>query len=398
MKKELTVSLVVMLAVALAFVACGDGGGGGGGGGGGDGVRTVALVNGQAADVVIGQPDMYSGDINQGGSVSEHTIYWPWGNPAVVGSRLYVPDFGNNRVLGFNSIPAINNAPADFVLGQPDFTSTASGLSQSHLYSPENVFSDNGKLFLVDASNSRVLVWNTIPTITNTPPDVVVGQPDFDTEAGTCDDSTLASVEGAYAVSGKLIVSDRSHHRVLIWNTVPTTNGTPADVVLGQVDFTGCDVNRGGSVSQNSMNSPQGAWSDGKKLIIADSNNYRVLIWNTFPMISNTPPDVVVGQADFTSTANDITQDRFSWPVDLSSNGKQLFVADASNNRVMVWNTIPAINNAPADLVLGQADFTSNTGGIGPDIMNSPGGVLVHGNQVFVGEWDNNRYLIFNGQ
>ena len=40
-------------------------------------------------------------------------------------------------------------------------------------------------------------------------------------------------------------------------------------------------------------------------------------------------------------------------------NGK-LFVADTGNNRVMIWNSIPSKNNQPADLVLGQPNFTTS--------------------------------------
>ncbi len=397
MRKGTTVKLALMLVAVLAFAACGGSGGGGGGGNGPGEVQYIALVNAQAADVVIGQPDFTSGDQNQGGSASKYTLNNPWGNPAVVGNYLYLPDHSNNRVLGFNSIPAINNAPADFVLGQPNFTTAIPGISQSLVDAPENVVSDGGKFFVTDADNSRILVYNSLPTTTGALPDVVVGQADFDTESNTCDASTIYTPESVYAVAGKLIVPDRSHNRVLIWNTVPTTNGAPADIVLGQTNFTSCSSNRGGAVAQNSLNGPQGVWSDGKKLIVADSDNYRVLIWNTFPTVSDTPPDVVAGQADFASDAAAVTADRFEWPVDLSSNGKQLFVADCGN-RVMVWNTIPAINNSPADVVLGQPDFTTSTPGTTASIMTCPGGLLAHGNRLIVGEWNNNRYLIFNGQ
>ena len=37
-----------------------------------------------------------------------------------------------------------------------------------------------------------------------------------------------------------------------------------------------------------------------------------------------------------------------------------LFVADTQNNRVMVWNTLPTKNNQPADFVLGQPNFTTS--------------------------------------
>ena len=34
-------------------------------------------------------------------------------------------------------------------------------------------------------------------------------------------------------------------------------------------------------------------------------------------------------------------------------------MADTQNNRVLIWNTIPTKNNQPADLVLGAPNFTT---------------------------------------
>ena len=40
---------------------------------------------------------------------------------------------------------------------------------------------DGGRLFVADTQNSRVLIYNSIPASSGATPDVVVGQPDFDT-------------------------------------------------------------------------------------------------------------------------------------------------------------------------------------------------------------------------
>jgi len=37
--------------------------------------------------------------------------------------------------------------------------------------------------------------------------------------------------------NGKMFVTDRSNNRVLVYNRVPTANGTVADFVIGQPDF-----------------------------------------------------------------------------------------------------------------------------------------------------------------
>ena len=64
---------------------------------------------------------------------------------------------------------------------------------------------------------------------------------------------------------------------MLIWNTFPTRNFQPADVVVGQPDFTSATSNNGG-ITARSMTEPW-AWIGGGKLFVSDRNNFRVLIY-----------------------------------------------------------------------------------------------------------------------
>jgi hypothetical protein len=86
-----------------------------------------------------------------------------------------------------------------------------------------------------------------------------------------------------------------------------------------------------------------------------------------------------------------------------------LFLADAFNNRVLIWNSIPTANFTPADLVLGQGDFTHRaanddlqSGAIGANstarTLSTPAGVYVYGTKLFVADNANNRYLISNSR
>ena len=42
-----------------------------------------------------------------------------------------------------------------------------------------NVLAPKGDLFYPDAQGNRVLIWTKFPTNGETPPDIVLGQPDF---------------------------------------------------------------------------------------------------------------------------------------------------------------------------------------------------------------------------
>jgi hypothetical protein len=76
---------------------------------------------------------------------------------------VYLADRGNNRVLRFDQ-PHANSQPADFVLGQPDFSSgdcNLGGASASSLCGPSDVMLDfRGDLFVADRGNNRVLRYD----------------------------------------------------------------------------------------------------------------------------------------------------------------------------------------------------------------------------------------------
>ena len=347
-----------------------------------------------------------------------NTVHSPYGNAVTNGGVLYLPDYSNNRVLGFNSIPTTNNASANFVLGQPNFTTTTSGTGANQMGGPQTVLIDAGKLLVDEYTNNRILIWNSVPTTTQVPADLVVGQAAFGTNTSGCTNAVLNSPESMTA-GGKLIVADSNNNRIMIWNSIPASNGVPADLVLGQADFTHCLVNAGNAApTASTLDYPSGIWSDGTRLVVADASNNRVLIWNTFPTTNNVPADLVLGQGDFTHHAfNDDSQTgtngtaptarTLNYPYHLASNGVQLFLTDSNNNRVLVWNSIPTVNFTPAAVVLGQGDFThfhanddaqSGTTGTAPTArtLNYPDGLYAVGTQLFVADQSNNRWLIFN--
>ena len=382
---------------------------------------TVSLTNFQAASVVIGQPTFTTGDINQGGSAAANTLYHPYGDPLVVDGRLYLPDYANQRVLVFNSIPKANDASGDFVLGQPNMVTTTPGAGANEMHGPQTIKAHNGQFFIDEYTNSRVLIFNTAPTTTQASADIVVGQAGFGSAATACTQTGLNEPESIEVAGGKLIVADSNNNRILIWNTIPTSNGTPADVVLGQNSFTTCKANDDlqtgstNSVTARTLNYPAGMWSNGTKLIVADASNNRVLIWNHIPTTNFTPADHVLGQGDFThNNSNDdlqtgatVTSARtLNYPYFLDSNGTQLFVADNGNNRVLVWDSIPSSNFKPANRVLGQGDFThteandddqdgSSDAAPTARTLDGPAGVYVYGTKLFVTDESNSRYLIF---
>ncbi|MBI4661773.1 MAG: hypothetical protein HY735_23370 [Verrucomicrobia bacterium] len=130
--------------------------------------------------------------------------------------------------------------------------------------------------------------------------------------------------------------------------------GQEADLVLGAKGFN----NAGGPLL---FNHPTGLATDGKVLLMTDRWNNRVLLWKSAPA-SNTPPDLVLGQPDFTQNNPGAGKHQLNWPgnVAITPDGKHIAVTDTHNDRILIWNSFPTKNGAAADLVL---DLTVLSGG-----------------------------------
>jgi hypothetical protein len=386
--------LLVLSAVlpALLLNACG---------GGSSSDDDLELIR---ASSVIGQTDFVSGSANRGGAVSALGIAQPLGTIATDGSHFFIADYGNHRVLGYASIPTATT-PALFVLGQDAATASTPGTGPTRMALPASVAISDGRLVVADAGNHRVLIWNTLP-VGNTPPDVVVGQPDLLTDdPGTAADKLSFPIAATIA-NNRLIVSDQDNNRVLIWNTVPTANGTAADVVLGQQDFASSVAND----EEDGLNSPAGIWSDGFRLLVADSGNNRVLVWSQLPRSSGADASFVIGQSDFSRVTAGVGQGALRTPFGVASDGTRIWVADSGNNRVLEFDTFPIANNALAVDVYGQDRDSysarlpndADQDGVTDDspsatTLSSATGVSVFANVLYIVDRSNHRVLAFPG-
>jgi len=268
----------------------------------------------------------------------------------------------------------------------------------------------NGPLFVCDTGHHRVLIWAVTPTADNTPADTLIGQPEFCTEGRnggtTIGPATLNVPTGICAAGGVLAVADAWNHRVLLWHSYPTRPNQPADVVLGQPDFCSGLANRGtGTARADTLNWCYGVAIAGKKLIVADTGNRRVLIWDDIPETNGAPADMVLGQPSFGTRDENAGAAPgpagMRWPHGIAVAGGMLMVSDAGNNRVMVWRNVPARNGAACDFVLGQAamsDTGHNRDAYYPTArsMNMPYGLAAVDQTLVVADTANSRLTGFD--
>jgi uncharacterized protein (TIGR03437 family) len=288
---------------------------------------------GQGARLVIGQTTFTS----QTPGASD-TLLGAVGGLAFAGDTLYVSDSNregytpvNNRALMFQNISQVMPRPLDpiaaysgrcpvcvgqanVVLGQSDFLNSSFHISQNGMRTPTGIASDGRMVAVADTQNNRVLIWKSIPFFNGQPADIVLGQPNFTTvQPLVANSASFRGPQGVWIQNGKLFVADTQNNRIMIWNSIPTQNNQPADVELGQKDFNSVTpipvADTDLAPTQNSMLTPVSVTSDGTRLYVSDLGYNRVLIWNFIPTQNNTPASVVIGQQDFVSAvANDKTR------------------------------------------------------------------------------------------
>lgn len=280
--------------------------------------------------------------------------------------------------------------------------------SMAWMYSPRGVFLGDRHLVVADSGNHRVLIWHGIPDTDEQPADVVLGQPDGQSEGpaagGRGPERGMNLPTGVLVHEGRLIVADAWHHRILVWDSVPEVGDTAPDLVLGQSDPASVAENRGGSCSATGLYWPFGIAVVGGTFWVADTGNRRVLGWRGGVPDRDRPADIVLGQPDAASHEENrggpAGPASFRWPHDISGDDGLLLVADAGDHRVLGWVGHPDADR-DADLVLGQPDFSgSEEWPYGPhtaDRFRFPYAVCLDAGTLAVADTANNRVLLWDG-
>ena len=372
----------------------------------------------QGAEVILGKSPA-QGELAIPVEPTATTLFGPRGACLVSETgALWVSDTGHHRLLGWRNRPQQDGQPADWVIGQPNFNSEGQNAKKTPgkatLSVPTGVCVCGEGLAVADAWNHRVLIWKSLPEDSNVPADLVLGQADFtDNESNRgsldADANTLHWPYGVFYHQGRLFVADTGNRRVLIWNELPQENGQPADVVLGQPDMVSRNENGGGSPSASSMRWPHSItfWED--NLVLIDAGNNRAMIWEGIPTENNTPCAVVLGQKNLASVEMNQgvycpTPSSLSLPYGVATWGDWLFVADTANSRLLGWKkplSILSLQGADADGIAGQRDFQSkgenrDFGLAMRDTFCWPYGIQICGNTAVIADAGNNRVLLWN--
>ena len=208
---------------------------------------------------------------------------------------------------------------------------------------------------------------------------------------------------------GNYFITDSGNHRVARWNGIPSDDGEPPTLVMGQDNLEENEANRQGLVGSGSLFFPAGIFSgDDQHVFVADKDNHRVLIWKKIPFSDGWNADISLGQIGMDERdANrgdfdNVQQDTLSFPTGVfyDVENDKVFVVDQGNNRVLIWNRLPRDTGQPADVVIGQKDFISRSPNMGKgegrasnESMYFPRDIVVGKMGMFVSDSGNNRVL-----
>ncbi len=362
-------------------------------------------------DNVLGQSSFGTGTaaVTQAGLSSPRGLAY---DP--IGNRLFVGQPGGQRISVFDVATITDGENAINVLGQTDFTTSSSGTTQSKFNNPGHLAYDSAtsRLFAVDGSNNRVLIFDVAAITDGENAINVLGQADFTTPTAANTQAGLSSPQGvAYdATNSRLFVSQTGNHRVTVYDVTAITDGENAINVLGQTTFTAT----ASGDTQSGMNSPQGLSYDStnSRLFVGQSGNNRVTVYDVTAITDGENAINVLGQTTFTATSGATTQGGMSVPFGVlyDSDNSYLYTVASGNRRITIHDVASITNGENAIDLLGQYDETSFTDPVplytksgnnnAPNKFgfNTPRGIALDSvnHRLFVSDGSNNRVFVYN--
>jgi hypothetical protein len=237
------------------------------------------------------------------------------------------------------------------VLGQKDFHSNEPNGGREEpaadtLFWPFGVAWDGKHLWIADTGNRRVLVWDGMPTRRGQKADRVLGQTTFscrdENGGGVPNGASMRWPHGITFLGGRVCIADAGNNRVMVWSQTPSRDGQPCDVVLGQARPDRSDHNQGDYwPSSASLNMPYALTTVSDWLVVADTANSRLVAWPGAGIRDGAPAQRLAGQDDWRAKGENrwhcAARDGLCWPYGLAATDRYAVVADAGNNRILLW-------------------------------------------------------------
>ena len=250
---------------------------------------------------------------------------------------LFVCDTGHHRLLVWNRAPQRDGTPADFVIGQGDFFSEGRGF----LAVPTGVAANDGVLAVADAWNDRVLLWQRLPRRADELPDVALEGLKWPYGVALHEGRLYVADTGnrRVLVWHSIPRSNRPPDAVLAegmrWPHALSGCGARlfiADAGAGRI--AGAEEETAGT----ELEMPYGVTMLGDRLVVADTAASRIVAFE----VGSRGARYLAGQPSLADRGENrwgrAARDSLSWPYGVAGCGRTLVVADSGNNRVLLWD------------------------------------------------------------
>jgi YVTN family beta-propeller protein len=356
-------------------------------------IRRIAIATG-VVTTVAGSTSGFSGSADGTGTAARFSIPWSmWGD----GPNLYVGDFLNNTVRKI----VLSSFAVSTIAGSPGTSGWTDAIGAAARFSsPNGLGGDPANIYVAEGKNNAIRAiafgTNAVTTLAGQP--VVPGSANaggnaarFNAPYGVAGDgtnlyiadtgnneirkavistgnvTTFAGSAGLPAITDGTgaaarffnpiaITSDGVNLYVADSNTIRKVNIATSVVttIAGSFGSTGSADGIGAAAT---FNTPQGLWSDGTNLYVADAQNNTI----RKVVIATGAVTTIAGTANspvfFLDAAG--TAARFFQPAGLWGDGTNLYISDSGNNRIRKMNlTSLAVTTLAGSSVSGTADGT----------------------------------------
>ncbi|MDX6649433.1 MAG: hypothetical protein QOJ97_1384 [Solirubrobacteraceae bacterium] len=366
---------------------------------------------------------------------------------ALAGGEAYVAEFSNHRVSVFGAAGEFVRAFAKNVGPGSVFNCTAAtgcesgargGFTGQFAY-PNGVAVAGGEVFVGEYGNHRVSVHSTGGTLLrafgrDVNPDETAADRSTCTTATRCqagatgDGAGQLAFTGGIAVGGgEVYVTELGNARVSVFTPAGAFvrafgRGVNAGVAPADPDActaaTGCKAGAVGA-GAGQLRQAYGIAVGGGEVYVADTNNHRIAVFTPAGAFlrafgTNVNPDTAAADRSTCTPATGCqagtrgaTAGRLNTPSSVALDGAELYVADFSNHRVVVYTTAgafvrafgkdvnPDIAAADRDTCTPATGCQTGSAGGGAGQLSEPDELALGGEEVHVADPDTERISVF---